>query len=134
MHNPAIHVGLLKNTDNGAPIIPIDEQDLTPTKNARQPPQHSSSRSNGSSSSNGNGSSGSSGSEQGALDSCDGVSIRWSGSNVKQAPVYQGGSYMDVHKKLGVASGGWVDRSSWSPSAVQAPTVWCAIIRQDQLL
>ncbi|MEW5305391.1 MAG: hypothetical protein WDW36_007933 [Sanguina aurantia] len=109
--------GLLKNTDNGAPIIPIDEQDLTSTGSARLPPQHSSRSSSSHDNGNGNyngsssggSSSGSSGSgssgEQGALDSCDGVSIRWSGSNVKQAPVYQGGSYMDVHKKLGVASG-----------------------------
>ncbi|GIL92324.1 hypothetical protein Vretifemale_19840 [Volvox reticuliferus] len=86
-----VNTGMLKNTDNGAPIIPIDEQDMSEESAAVASSAPTPTASG-------------SGSSSGVLTSpaAPAGSVRC-GSNV-----FQGGWYMDLHKMLGVTEGNQV--------------------------
>ncbi|GLI63513.1 hypothetical protein VaNZ11_006498 [Volvox africanus] len=86
-----VNTGMLKNTDNGAPIIPIDELDRSEESAAVVPSPSTRAGSGGSSRSIT--------SPPAAVGVCP---VRC-GSNV-----FQGGWYMDLHKMLGVTEGSQV--------------------------
>ncbi|GFR52818.1 hypothetical protein Agub_g15441, partial [Astrephomene gubernaculifera] len=89
LFNVDVTTGMLKNTDNGAPIIPIDEQDMSDVSNASTSSPRRGSSSVSSSSSLASSSSPSPGLPPGGN-------------------VFQGGSYVDLHQMLGVTEGSQV--------------------------
>ncbi|GLC48217.1 hypothetical protein PLESTB_000071700 [Pleodorina starrii] len=95
-----VNTGMLKNTDNGAPIIPIDEQDMAVESTAATAlmQQPTTSGSGSGSATNGTGTAAGAGAS-----SRVGLGVGGGGGNV-----FQGGWYMDLHKMLGVTEGSQV--------------------------
>ncbi|KAF5835375.1 purine 5'-nucleotidase [Dunaliella salina] len=93
-----VGTGLLRNTDEGMPITPIDEADVSeaPLPDLRplsfEPPQSPNGTSPGASLS--------------SMDSLDGGANNGNGKPQRMKPsVFQGGCYKDLHRYLGVTSG-----------------------------
>ena len=83
--------GMLWNTEGGSPMLPIGEEDLPSPELASTAPTITG---------NGNGNGSMNGSAMHA-----GNNISTTDTNARAARVFQGGSYYDLHKMLGVASG-----------------------------